>query len=102
MQESVTEERTAKIFAVAAEVAITRAIADEFYSVLQERAESDVILIASSPAGLTAPRVLSLMGYTILVIEQTNYHLPILASCIASSIELYCKIVETGPKASIL
>ena len=63
MQESVNEERPAKIFADAKEVEITRAIAEEFYSVLQERAESDVIIIGAGPAGLTAERELSLMGY---------------------------------------
>ena len=73
MQESVNEERPAKIFADAKEVEITRAIAEEFYSVLQERAESDVIIIGAGPAGLTAARELSLMGYKILVIEQNNY-----------------------------
>jgi len=73
VQESVNEQRPGKIFADAKEVEITRAIAEEFYSVLQDRAECDVIIIGAGPAGLTAARELSLMGYKILVIEQNNY-----------------------------
>ena len=73
MQESVNEQRPGKIFADAKEVEITRAIAAEFYDVLQDRAECDVIIIGAGPAGLTAARELSLMGYKILVVEQNNY-----------------------------
>ena len=73
MQESINEQRPKKIFADVKEVEITRAIAKEFYSVLQERAECDVIIIGAGPAGLTAARELSLMGYKILVVEQNNY-----------------------------
>ena len=57
MQESVNEQRPQKIFADAKEVEITRAIAEEFFSVLQDRAESDVIIIGAGPAGLTATAV---------------------------------------------
>ena len=73
VQESVNKQRPEKIFADAKEVEITRAIAEEFHSVLQERAECDVIVIGAGPAGLTAARELSLMGYKILVVEQNNY-----------------------------
>ena len=73
MQESINEQRPDKIFADAKEVEITRAIAKEFYDVLQDRAESDIIVIGAGPAGLTASRELSLMGYKVLVIEQNNY-----------------------------
>ena len=73
MQESVNEQRPGKIFADVKEVEITRAIAEEFHTVLQDRAESDVIIIGAGPAGLTAARELSLMGYKILVVEQNNY-----------------------------
>ena len=48
MQESVNEQRPDKIFADAKEVEITRAIAKEFYDVLQDRAESDCIISESS------------------------------------------------------
>ena len=48
MQESVNEQRPDKIFADAKEVEITRAIAKEFYGVLQDRAESDVIVIGAT------------------------------------------------------
>ena len=37
VQESVNEQRPQKIFADAKEVEITRAIAEEFFSVLQDR-----------------------------------------------------------------
>ncbi len=73
MQESVNEERPQKIFTDVREVDITKAIADEFHSVLIDRAESDVIIIGAGPAGLTAGRELSIMGFKVLIIEQNNY-----------------------------
>ncbi len=73
MQESVNEERPKKIFTDVREVDITKAIADEFHSVLIDRAESDVIIIGAGPAGLTAGRELSSMGFKVLIIEQNNY-----------------------------
>lgn len=73
MQESVNEERPKKIFTDVREVDITKAIAEEFHSVLMDRAESDVIIIGAGPAGLTAGRELSTMGYKVLIIEQNNY-----------------------------
>ena len=72
MQESVNAE-SSKIFADVREVDITRAIADEFHSVLVDRADSDVIVIGAGPAGLTASRELASMGFKVLVIEQNNY-----------------------------
>ena len=51
MQESVNKQRPGKIFADVKEVEITRAIAKEFYDVLQDRAECDVIIIGvNNPA----------------------------------------------------
>ncbi len=73
MQESVNEERPKKIFTYVREVDITKAISDEFHSVLIDRAESDVIIIGAGPAGLTAGRELSTMGFKVLIIEQNNY-----------------------------
>ena len=73
MQESVNEQRPKKIFADVKEVEITRAIAEEFHSVLMDRADSDVIIIGAGPAGLTAGRELSSMGFKVLIIEQNNY-----------------------------
>jgi len=73
MQESVSEEKPKKIFTDVREVDITKAIADEFHSVLIDRAESDVIIIGAGPAGLTAGRELSNMGFKVLIIEQNNY-----------------------------
>ena len=73
MQESVNQERPNKIFADVREVEITKAIADEFHSVLIDRAESDVIIIGAGPAGLTAGRELSTMGFKVLIVEQNNY-----------------------------
>ncbi|MDE1829352.1 MAG: sulfide-dependent adenosine diphosphate thiazole synthase [Thaumarchaeota archaeon] len=72
MQKSV-EEGVPKIFADVDEKEITRAIADEFHSVLVDRADSDVIIIGAGPAGLTASRELASMGFKTLVIEQNNY-----------------------------
>ena len=69
MQESVNDQRPDKIFADAKEVEITRAISKEFYDVLQDRAECDVIVIGAGPAGLTASRELSLMGYKLSLIH---------------------------------
>lgn len=71
MQEAAGAPR--KIFKEVREVEITRAIATEFNSVLQDRADSDVIVIGAGPAGLTASRELSQMGFRVLVIEQNNY-----------------------------
>jgi thiamine thiazole synthase len=73
MQESVNQERPNKIFADVREVEITKAIANEFHSVLIDRAESDVIIIGAGPAGLTAGRELSTMGFKVLIVEQNNY-----------------------------
>jgi len=73
MQEAVNEARPKKIFTDVREVDITKAIADEFHSVLIDRAESDVIIIGAGPAGLTAGRGLSTMGFKVLIIEQNNY-----------------------------
>jgi len=73
MQEATNAEKPTKIFADVREVDITRAIATEFNSVLIDRAESDVIIIGAGPAGLTASKELSSMGFKVLVIEQNNY-----------------------------
>ena len=73
MQEAAVAEKPLRIFANVREVDITRAIAEEFHSVLIDRADSDVIVIGAGPAGLTASRELSNMGFKVLVIEQNNY-----------------------------
>ncbi len=73
MQEAEVAEQPSKIFADVREVEITRAIANEFHQVLIDRADSDVIVIGAGPAGLTASRELSNMGFKVLVIEQNNY-----------------------------
>ena len=73
MQEAVSAQKESKIFADVKEVEITRAIAEEFHKVLVDRASSDIIVIGAGPAGLTASRELSNMGYKVLVIEQNNY-----------------------------
>jgi thiamine thiazole synthase len=73
MQKATIVEKSTKIFTDVREVDITRAIANEFHSVLIDRAESDVIIIGAGPAGLTASRDLSNMGFKVLVVEQNNY-----------------------------
>jgi thiamine thiazole synthase len=73
MQEATVAQKSEKIFTDVREVEITRAIANEFHEVLIDRAESDVIIIGAGPAGLTASRELSNMGFKVLVIEQNNY-----------------------------
>ncbi|MDE1826463.1 MAG: sulfide-dependent adenosine diphosphate thiazole synthase [Thaumarchaeota archaeon] len=73
MQTTTQKDEIQKIFADVDEKEITRAIADEFHSVLVDRADSDVIIIGAGPAGLTASRELSSMGFKVLVIEQNNY-----------------------------
>ena len=73
MQEATVAENSSKIFTDVREVEITRAIVNEFHEVLIDRADSDVIIIGAGPAGLTASRELSNMGYKVLVIEQNNY-----------------------------
>jgi len=73
MQEATVAETPTKIFKEVSEAQITRAIATEFNDVLLDRVESDVIIIGAGPAGLTASRELSNMGFKVLVIEQNNY-----------------------------
>ena len=73
MQKATVAEKSEKIFTDVREVEITRAIANEWHSVLIDRAESDVIIIGAGPAGLTASRDLSNMGFKVLVVEQNNY-----------------------------
>lgn len=73
MQSVESVQKSKKIFAPVSEAAITRAIADEFHSVLMDRSESDIIIIGAGPAGLTAGRDLSNMGFRVLIIEQNNY-----------------------------
>ena len=70
MQESVNEQRPDKIFADAKEVEITRAIAKEFYDVLQDRAESDVIIIGAGPAGSNAAYECAKNGYSVIILEE--------------------------------
>jgi thiamine thiazole synthase len=73
MQKATLSDEAPKIFADLREVEITRAIANEFHEVLIDRSDSDVIIIGAGPAGLTASRELSLLGFKVLVIEQNNY-----------------------------
>ena len=73
MQKAAQKEQVPKIFADVREMEITRAIANEFHSVLVDRADSDVIIIGAGPAGLTASKELAAMGFKTLVIEQNNY-----------------------------
>jgi thiamine thiazole synthase len=73
MQKATVAEKSEKIFTDVREVEITRAIANEWHAVLIDRAESDVIIIGAGPAGLTASRDLSNMGFKVLVVEQNNY-----------------------------
>jgi len=73
VQKATIAEKSDKIFTDVSEVEITRAIANEWHSVLIDRAQSDVIIIGAGPAGLTASRDLSNMGFKVLVVEQNNY-----------------------------
>src|SRR5438445_55075 len=73
MQRATHSDEVPKIFADVKEMEITRAIANEFHSVLIDRADSDVIIIGAGPAGLTASKELATMGFRVLVIEQNNY-----------------------------
>jgi sulfide-dependent adenosine diphosphate thiazole synthase len=62
-----------KIFADVNEKEITRAIAGMFNETMMEFTDSDVIIIGSGPAGLSAGRELGKMGIKTLIIEQNNY-----------------------------
>ncbi len=61
------------MFSPAGEKEITRAIASEFISMLNEYAESDVVVVGAGPSGLMAARVLAANKYKVLVIERNNY-----------------------------
>jgi len=63
----------AKIFADVSEKEITRTIATMFNETMAEYTDSDVIIIGSGPAGLTAGRDLANMGVRTLIVEQNNY-----------------------------
>jgi len=52
---------------------ITRAIASEFIAMLDEYAESDVIIVGAGPSGLMAAKELSAKKLKVLVIERNNY-----------------------------
>src|SRR5437660_12335254 len=73
MQQATHSDEAPKIFADVKEMEITRASANEFHSVLIDRADSDVIIIGAGPAGFTASKELAAMGCRVLVIEQNNY-----------------------------
>lgn len=62
-----------KIFADVNEKEITRAIAGMFNETMMEFTDSDVIIIGSGPAGLSAGRELGKMGIKTLIVEQNNY-----------------------------
>ncbi len=52
---------------------VTRAIVGEFGRLLDEHAESEVIVIGGGPSGLMAARDLAMKGRKVLVIERNNY-----------------------------
>ena len=62
-----------KIFADVNEKEITRAITGMFFETMMEYTDSEVIIIGSGPAGLSAGRELGKMGIKTLIIEQNNY-----------------------------
>jgi thiamine thiazole synthase len=61
------------MFQPVGEKEITRAIASEFISMLNEYAESDVIVVGAGPSGLMAARDLASKKVKVLVIERNNY-----------------------------
>ncbi|MFB1006227.1 MAG: ribose 1,5-bisphosphate isomerase, partial [Nitrosopumilus sp.] len=63
MQEPTLAEQSTKIFTDVREVVITRAIAKEFHEVLDDRAESDVIIIGAGPAGIACACEARTLGY---------------------------------------
>ncbi len=62
-----------KMFSPVGEKEITRAIASEFITTLNEYAESDVIIIGAGPSGLMAAKELSAKKFKVLVVERNNY-----------------------------
>jgi len=62
-----------KIFADVNEKEITRAISGMFNETMMEFTDSDVIIIGSGPAGLSAGRELGKRGIKTLIVEQNNY-----------------------------
>ncbi len=61
------------MFVRATEKDVTRAIVKEFGNLLEEHADSEVVIIGGGPSGLMAARDLAMKGRKVLVIERNNY-----------------------------
>jgi len=61
------------MFQPVGEKEVTRAIASEFLAMLNEVAESDVIVVGAGPSGLMAGRELAAENLRVLIIERNNY-----------------------------
>ncbi len=61
------------MFERATEKDVTRAIVKEFGNLLEEHADSEVVIIGGGPSGLMAARDLAMKGRKVLVIERNNY-----------------------------
>ncbi len=62
-----------EIFEKSSESDVTRAIVKQFGKVLDEYAESDVIIVGGGPSGLMAARDLAIKNRKVLVVERNNY-----------------------------
>lgn len=61
------------MFERATEKDVTRAIVKEFGNLMEEHADSEVVVIGGGPSGLMAARDLAIKGRKVLVIERNNY-----------------------------
>ncbi len=61
------------MFERATEKDVTRAIVKEFGNLMEEHADSEVVVIGGGPSGLMAARDLAIKGRNVLVIERNNY-----------------------------
>ena len=62
-----------RIFGIADEKDVTRAIVGEFSRQFEEFVESDCIIVGAGPAGLVAGRDLARAGVKTLIVERNNY-----------------------------
>ena len=66
-------KKDAKLFSMAGEKEVTRAILDSFFEDLKRYISSDVIVVGGGPSGLMAGKILAEHNKKVLIVERNNY-----------------------------